>query len=140
MVDTSSMTTSESYKKAIQKQVSYGGSGSHKGADLAGNTGTGSYKLLSKNSMDSKTTIEASSICSLFKFNYVGDGKKTIMDNLTPAAVEDLKKLGTGQMSWGEFFDRYGTHMIVEGEFGAFERISLTFTEKQRNELTVEGK
>jgi len=139
-VDTNSMTTSESYQKAVQKQVSYGASGTYNGVELGGNTGTGSYKELSKNSMESKTTIESSSICSLFTFNYVGDPKKTIMDNLTDAAVKDLKKLGTGQLSWGAFFDLYGTHMIVEGEFGAFERISLTFTEEQRNELTITGK
>jgi len=133
---TNSISTTDSFKSAIGKTISYGASGTIKGVELGGGVGTSSYKEITKRSKASESTTESSSYCSLYSFFMApGDKKEEIKSNITPRAKERLRSLGS-DTSWFDFFETYGTHLITKGEMGAFERMSTSFTKSQREDLS----
>jgi len=136
---TNSLTTTESFKSSVEEQVKVSANGSYQGVDLGGSVGSSSYEKLSRDSMNEEMTVESSSYCSLYHFKMLSDKKKQIMNNIVPAASDELKLLGTDSSKWFKFFNTYGTHIITGGYVGAFERISLSFTQSERSKLTAQG-
>lgn len=142
---TSSITSTESFQTAMGSAVHVEGEAtiptkSGKKINVGASIGMSSYSDVMKAAEDGLTTTESTAYCTAYQFNM----KKDASLYLTDEAKAELKKLSTTSdkqknEEWKKFFNQYGTHVIVSGQMGAYERVYSRFTKTQRNDVTKSG-
>lgn len=131
------LTSSRSLERGFSDSLDFTGGGTYKEIDFEGSVGYTVSKKLSQDSMDGKTHTESKAECQLYNFAMIDPSQ------IKPTQVADtyLRKLVPGRETtvnedWKSFFDKFGTHLNVEGTIGSWKAMSFTFTESQRSDFS----
>ena len=133
---THSMTSSTEYKKSVEDTVGFGAEGSIKGVNLGGSAGVSSYKEIYDLARESSTVTYSEIYHALYSFEMNDVNMKL---KLKSSSKKTLNSLTDDFSGWKTFFDKFGTHIITKGTFGAFSKVSYSFTSTQRQSVTSES-
>lgn len=137
VAETTSFSSTMSFKSEVASSVSVGGSGTAKGIEFGGQVGASAYAYVAVDASAEVVTVKSMAWYALYNFNI--PSIEGINLKLTGHANETLTHMKDIPDSWSAFFEDYGTHIITQGIMGAWEKISLRFTSEEQNIVKGSG-
>jgi len=122
---------SDSFSKEQGSALGISGSGTIKGVDVGASAGVASRESMSKDARTKTITVNAKSIRVLYEFRMQSGTRLPLNDRVKT----DLREIGNS-LDWDAFFERYGTHLTVGGQVGAWKRQTFRFTESEKKSLS----